>query len=112
MITVVNITPDGYGGLGNLEYWENETVRSVIRNIKIILSTQRGTVPMYRDFGVDMGAFLDYPVPEAEIRMIAPIREAIEEWEPRATVKNITFQHTTGVFGRTIPCVEVEINAD
>ena len=60
-----------------------DTVQSVLQAIKIILTTPKGTVPMYRDFGINMD-FLDLPIPAAEQRARMEIREAIEEWEPRA----------------------------
>lgn len=67
---------------------EQDTVSSVLHNVALILATPKGTIPMYRDFGLDR-EFLDMPIPEAEVRMIAPIREAVQEWEPRATVKDV-----------------------
>lgn len=90
---------------------EPDTVRSVLQAIKIILITPKGTVPMYRDFGVNMD-FLDLPTPGAEQRARMEIREAIEEWEPRATVKEITFSRDKSQSGKLIPTVEVEINIE
>lgn len=87
---------------------ETDTARSVLQNIALILSTPKGTVPMYRDFGVNMD-FLDLPRPVAEVRMVAEIREAVETWEPRATVKDVRFLDSGGD-GVLVPVVEVEIN--
>lgn len=84
-----------------------DTVQSVLQAIKIILTTPKGTVPMYRDFGINMD-FLDLPIPAAEQRARMEIREAIEEWEPRAKVKDITFSRD-GISGKLTPTVEVEI---
>lgn len=50
------------------------------------------------------------PIPEAENRMVAPIREAVEEWEPRATVKGITFSRSKDGSGRLIPRIVIEID--
>ena len=85
---------------------ETDTVLSVLQNVALILATPKGTVPMYREFGVEQ-EFLDLPGPAAKVRMIAPIREAVERWEPRATVKSVTF---TGEDGHLVAHVEVEIN--
>ena len=38
--------------LGHLRFNEQETVSSVLQNIAVILSTPKGTVPQYRDFGL------------------------------------------------------------
>ena len=69
--------------LKNIRLNEQDTVASVIQNVALILATPKGTVPMYRDFGLDRD-FLDMPIPDAETRMIAPIREAVEQWERAA----------------------------
>ena len=61
------------------------------------------------DFGLDR-EFLDMPIPEAEVRMIAPIREAVQEWEPRATVKDVFFTKSGDGSGRLLAHVEIEIN--
>lgn len=98
------VTPN----LANLTLNETDTIASILQNIAVILATPKGTVPMYRDFGVDMD-FLDLPLPEAEIRMVAPVREAVERWEPRAKVLQVTCVQD-GINGKLIPTVEVEIN--
>ena len=94
-----------------LQLGEPDTVQSVLQAIKIILTTPKGMVPMYRDFGVNMD-FLDLPTPGAEQRARMEIREAVEEWEPRATVKDITFSRDESQSGKLIPTVEVEINSE
>ena len=88
---------------------ERDTVSSVLQNVSLILATPKGTVPLYRDFGLDR-EFLDMPTPEAEVRMIAPIREAVEQWEPRATVKDVFFSRSGEGSGRLLAHVEIEIN--
>ena len=60
--------------LGHLRFNEQETVNSVLQNIAVILTTPKGTVPLYRDFGLDM-SFVDKPRPVAEVMMVAPVRE-------------------------------------
>lgn len=88
-----------------------DTVESVIQGIRIILTTPKGSVPMYREFGINMD-FLDMPYPGAEQIARSEIREAIERWEPRATVRQITFQRGLLGDGSLIPTVEVEIHAE
>ena len=60
-----------------------DPVESVLQNIAVILSTPKGSVPMYRDFGISVD-ILDRPIPVAKAMMTADIKEAIERWEPRA----------------------------
>lgn len=95
--------------LKNIRLNEQNTVSSVIQNVALILATPVGTVPMLRDYGLDR-EFLDMPVPYAETRMVAPIREAIETWEPRATVKGVKFTRSGDGSGRLLVRVEIEIN--
>ena len=88
---------------------EQDTVSSVLHNVALILATPKGTIPMYRDFGLDR-EFLDMPLPDAEVRLIAPIREGVQDWEPRATVKDVFFTKSGDGSGRLLAHVEIEIN--
>ena len=85
-----------------------DPVESVLRNIAVILSTPKGSVPMYRDFGISVD-ILDRPIPVAKAMMTADIKEAIERWEPRASFISVDFAEDE-LNGRLIPMVEVEIN--
>lgn len=95
--------------LSRLRFNERDVVSSVLQNIAVILSTPRGSVPLYRDFGLDM-SFLDKPIPVAKVLMVAPVREAVERWEPRAKVQNVFFAADPSQPGTLIPTVEVEIS--
>jgi len=87
---------------------EKNTVASVLQNIAIILSTRQQSVPLYREFGLPM-RFIDKPIPVAKALLIAEIEEAISEFEPRATIKNISFEVDINVPGKLIPILEVDI---
>jgi phage baseplate assembly protein W len=89
---------------------EGDTARSVIQNVALILSTRRGSVPMYREFGLPM-EFLDKPLPVARAMAVAEIADAISEFEPRAVLVGVTFEVDAGNPGRALPVVEVEIDA-
>ena len=97
--------------LKSISFNELKEVNAVLQNIAIILSTPMGSVPLYRDFGLDQ-SFLDKPAPVAKVLMVAPVREAIERWEPRATVQNVFFSEDPAQPGVLIPTVEVEINLE
>lgn len=98
----------GNQGLTHLRYYEGDTPRAILQNVEIIMSTPKGTVPLCMDFGTDQ-SYIDYPRSEAVVRMIAPIREAIEEWEPRAAVKQVTNDDREGA-EQLIPRAEVILN--
>ncbi len=83
-------------------------IEEILRNVSIILSTIKNTVPLNRDFGIS-ARFLDKPTPAAVSILIAEIYDAIEAYEPRAKIKNISFEHDETA-GKIIPSLEVEIN--
>lgn len=82
-------------------------VESILQNIAIILRTRKGTCPMYRSFGLPC-SYIGLPVASARAILYAEIREAIEDFEPRCTVTDISF--ATDGAGNLIPTVEVEIH--
>lgn len=87
---------------------ENETAASVLQNIALILKTPKGSVPMYREFGLSQ-TFLDKPMPVAKVMMISALKEAIERWEPRAEFVGATFSANASNPGELDPTVEVKI---
>lgn len=96
--------------LSDLRLGETDTMEAILRNIAIILSTPKNSVPLYREFGLPWD-FVDKPIPVAKAMMVAPVREAIERWEPRASFVDIDFKLDPSQPGTLIPIVEVEINA-
>jgi len=87
---------------------EKDTVKSVLQNIKIILLTRQFSVPLYRDFGLPM-QFLDRPMVAAKALLIAEIKDAIAEYEPRATVIDIAVEADLSSPGKLNAIVEVDI---
>lgn len=70
---------------------ENAEEKEIIRNVRTILITPLGTCPLYRQFGVNM-TFLDYPLDVAQNLFAVEVIEAVERWEPRVIVKEVTFE--------------------
>ena len=97
--------------LTNIRFNDMDPVSSVLQNIAVLLSTIKGTVPQYRDFGLT-ATFLDKPMPIAKMMMIAEVREAIEKWVPRARYVSIDFSEDITRPGTLWPAVEVEIIGD
>ncbi len=87
------------------------TVEAVLQNVALMLATPKGSVPLYRDFGLPQD-FLDKPMPVARTMMIAHIREAIEIWEPRAEHFRTTFAEGARDPSQLSPTVEVKIHAE
>jgi len=65
--------------------------KEIIRNVQAILTTPVGTCPLYRDFGLDV-TYLDYPMDLAQNLFAVAAMEAVERWEPRVSVIEVTFE--------------------
>ena len=63
----------------------------VHQNIRFLLATQKGSIPLNRDFGISLD-LLDNPTPVAKQKLIAEIISAVEKWEPRAKVTKVWFE--------------------
>lgn len=87
---------------------ENETINEIVQNVRLIISTIRGSVPLARDFGISP-QWIDRPIPVVRAQMIVDIRESVERWEPRATVKEVSFADDPSRPGHLIPTVLIEI---
>ncbi|MBS7328944.1 MAG: GPW/gp25 family protein [Oxalobacter sp.] len=66
----------------------------VLQNVRTILSTRRGTVPLDRDFGLSW-SYIDKPLPVARMMLKAEIIQALQVYEPRAQVTAVGFQDST-----------------
>lgn len=91
--------------LGSLRLNEPDRIRSILQNVAIVLGTWKGSVPLYREFGIS-SEFMHRPIPVAKTMLRAEIREAVEKYEPRVEVVDVTFSE--GINGLT-PSVEVNI---
>lgn len=93
--------------LSTLSLGEKDKIKSILQNIAVILRTRAGTCPMYRGFGLPQ-KYIGLPSTAARPIMYAEIREAIEEFEPRVDVMDISFEQAPS--GVLIPTVEVRIH--
>lgn len=71
----------------------------------------RGTSPLYRQFGLPQ-RFVDKPIPVAKPMLLAEVKEAVEEFEPRAEIVGVSFTEDTSSPGTLIPAVEVEVREE
>ena len=86
---------------------EDEMTASVLQNVALIINTRKGTVPLYRDFGLNMD-YLDKPANIAATLAAQDVQAAIDEYEPRAKVRAVSAE--CDLKGRLIISVEVDIN--
>ena len=85
---------------------KNEKIE-ILQNIKTILTTIKGTVPLDRDFGID-GTLIDKPLTVAKPLIVKDIKEKIEQYEPRAKFVSISWSGND-IDGKLIPSIKVAI---
>lgn len=69
--------------------------REISRNVRTILTTPVGTCPLYREFGIDVTA-VDRPMDVAMNLYSVAVMEAVEKFEPRVRVQDVTFAPSPG----------------
>lgn len=74
-----------------IDFAPDSETAEILQNVKTILSTRKGEVPLHRDFGISW-QHIDKPLPVAKSLMQADIIDAIEEFEPRAKVVSVDFE--------------------
>ena len=90
----------------------NET-EEILQNVRCIIATQKGTVPLDRTFGVDYDG-IDLPIQQAQLMFRVAIIDAIQKYEPRAEVKSVEFEEDIDAVadGQLKPIVTLEINTN
>lgn len=85
-------------------------VEEVVQNVRMILATPRGTVPLHRGFGLESSTLLDRPVNVVQAMLSTTIIDAIQQGEPRATVQEVQWSGSTVQDGILTPTVLIHIN--
>lgn len=93
-----------------VDFSPSDEAREVLQNVRTILTTRRGTVPLDRDFGLTWDQ-VDSPTSVVMMRLRSEIIDAIETYEPRATVVSVDFDENTedAMDGVLTPRVTVSI---
>ncbi len=68
--------------------WNPTPVEEVVQNVRCLLVTAPGTVPMSRAMGTPQDV-LDTPVSAAGARLQADVTRAVKTYEPRVRVKAV-----------------------
>ncbi|MCS7317302.1 MAG: GPW/gp25 family protein [Candidatus Dojkabacteria bacterium] len=70
---------------------ENDVIKSIIQNIKIILNTPKGSDIHRPDFGSDLWLLLDQPITSIiEGQIYSEIYQSLQDFEPRANILSIS----------------------
>ena len=89
-------------------YWSPASeLEEIIQNVRTILTTVKGSVPLDRGFGMD-ASIIDTPTTNIEGRLTVEIMETVEKYEPRVQVQEVSFSGD-GADGIIYPRVKVVI---
>ena len=88
-------------------------IRQLAQEIRTLLSTARGSVPLDRDFGINWD-LVDMPIPEARQMYIAEVAAQIHKYIPRVRFKGIRFPDpgTETIEGHVGVALTVEIKEE
>ncbi len=87
-----------------------EGVAEIVQNVKMILATPVGSVPLDRDFGTSW-MLVDQPTSRVQAELSAEIVEKVERYEPRVRVTEVSFVRLPeeAQEGRLIPRVRIAL---
>lgn len=96
--------------LKNVVFSPVNTTQEIIQNVRTIISTRKGTVPLDRNFGLDWG-FVDQPLAVSQAMLSAEVIQQVKKYEPRATVIRVGFDPTSNAAdGQLMPVVVIGVN--
>lgn len=83
------------------------------QEIRTVLTTRKGSVPLDRDFGLDW-SFVDAPLPEVQPRYVGEVARQVEKYVPRVQVLEVSFKSTVpnAAEGKLYPVVRVAIRPE
>lgn len=85
---------------------------ALAQEIRTVLTTRKGSVPLDRDFGLDWN-ILDCPLHEVKTRYVADVTRQVEKYVPRVKVVEVDFK-TSGdaADGLVHPVVKVSVRPE
>lgn len=74
--------------------YEASELSDINRNLNMLYSTQEGTAPLDRKFGINQN-YVSYPTEIAKTMFTLEVIEKTTTYEPRVKVKEVTFTEDT-----------------
>ncbi len=81
------------GHMPPISFGPNSEVEEILQNVRCVIATVKGSVPLDRDFGLDP-EHLDMPLEVARARFASELILGVAKNEPRAAVTNIEWAAT------------------
>lgn len=96
---------DVTASIDKVDFYPDNIHIEILQNVKTILTTIKGSVPLDRDFGID-SSLIDRPINIVKPLLVKEIKEAIEKYEPRAKFHSVSWKGN-GSDGKIVPVVKV-----
>lgn len=96
---------------GPVDFAPGSIQAEVIQNVRTILGTLVGTVPLDREFGTEW-SYVDAPLPVAQARIQQDVIAKIRRYEPRAVIVSILVNANNANDGQLTPTVRIRIDGD
>ena len=100
-------TMDISAELNHVDFAPASTAMEVLQNVRTILTTVRGSVPMNREFGINADV-VAMPIGNAQAQLTADIIATVTKYEPRAKVKKVIYEGDEES-GQLRPTVRIEV---
>lgn len=99
------------GSLKVVSFYPRTDLEEILQNVRTIIGTRRGTVPLDREFGISWD-IVDRPINQARAAFSAEVVQQIRRYEPRAKVIRIELNENVGgaIDGKLEPRVVIGVN--
>ena len=75
-------------------YKKQTIVEEILQNVRMILGTYKTTVPLSRDFAMDI-SLIDKRVPDVRNEIAAILLDVLKKYEPRAKLKSVEIKNVS-----------------
>ena len=96
---------------GEIDFAPQNETAEILQNVRTILNTIIGTVPLDRVLGISC-EHLDKPIHLAKTQMMVNVIDALDKHEPRVRVQEVRFNESDAAEGILTPVVIVAIGED
>lgn len=93
--------------LDGIEIFPKSEYEEIIQNVRTVITTLQGSVPLDREFGIDP-EIIDKPIDVVRPLLVKEVKEKLEQYEPRVKLVSIDWGGD-GMEGKSIPKVRVAI---
>lgn len=76
-----------------INYGKQTIIQEVLQNVRMILGTYKTTVPLNRNFAMDI-SLIDKRVPDIRNSIAAILLDVLKKYEPRAKLKNVDIKNS------------------